>query len=253
MAVSSRAAAAATAVRCRRAQRPEPGRRRVAVGRDRLVGQPALDLRGQLGRRGVAVLGPPGHRLEADRLQRRGAAGQARPRRGRLLLAGLADRLVGRRVAERGPAGEDLVEDRPEAVDVGARADHVGPPLGLLRGHVARRAQDLARQGRSRSPASARRPRRPRPVRPRAGRPPWPGPSRGRSTSPKSPRMTFCPFRSRWITPRRVGVGRPRCRPRRRRRAARQLQRPGRAGLGGRGGGRGSPSVRVRPRTNRMV
>ena len=51
-----------------------------------------------------------------------------------------------RRPLERRPAGEGLVEDRPEGVDVGRRADRVA--LGLLGGHVAGCPHHLAADGR---------------------------------------------------------------------------------------------------------
>ena len=44
--------------------------------------------------------------------------------------------------AERRAAGQQLVQDRPERVDVGRRADRGGVPGRLLRGHVARGAED---------------------------------------------------------------------------------------------------------------
>ncbi len=52
---------------------------RFVPGRHRLVGQPALHIRGQLERRRITVRRPRGHRLQADRRQARGAAGPIRP------------------------------------------------------------------------------------------------------------------------------------------------------------------------------
>ena len=51
---------------------------------------------------------------------------------------------VSRTVAPRngGPAGQQLVQDRAQGVDVGERPDLLGLALGLLGGHVAGRAQD---------------------------------------------------------------------------------------------------------------
>ena len=53
-------------VRCRAAHRPTRSGQGFAPGRDRLVGQPPLDVLGQRPGRGVAVLGPERHGLEAD-------------------------------------------------------------------------------------------------------------------------------------------------------------------------------------------
>ena len=49
---------------------------------------------------------------------------------------------IGAAGLERRPAGEQFVEDRPERVDVGGRADLLGLAAGLLGGHVRRRAED---------------------------------------------------------------------------------------------------------------
>ena len=83
-------------------------------------------------------------------------------RRHRLGRPDLLERLQHRRRPERRPAGQQLVEDRPQGVDVGRRADLPGLPRGLLGGHVAGRAQDRA------GPRQARRRRRAA----------WPGRSR---------------------------------------------------------------------------
>ena len=57
------------------------------------------------------------------------------------------ERVQRRRGVKRRPAGQTLVEDRPQAVDVGERPDLRGAG-GLLRGHVRGRAQDaVAGQG----------------------------------------------------------------------------------------------------------
>ena len=47
----------------------EPPTPPLRVGRDRFIGEPMLDVLGQVARRGIPVLGPEGHRLQADRLQ----------------------------------------------------------------------------------------------------------------------------------------------------------------------------------------
>ena len=66
-------------------------------------------------------------------------------RRGRLLLQHLQQRVQRRLAAERRPAGQQLVEDRPQAVDVGGGGQRPFRAGGLLGGHVAGRADDGAR------------------------------------------------------------------------------------------------------------
>ena len=56
----------------------------------------------------------------------------------------------GRRALERRAAGEHLVEDRAQGVDVGGGRDVGGRAAGLLGGHVARRAHDVAGAGQAR-------------------------------------------------------------------------------------------------------
>jgi hypothetical protein len=52
---------------------------------------------------------------------------------------------IGESVALKGgPSGEDLVEDRTQAISVGAMVDAVPTPLGLLGAHISRSAQHLA-------------------------------------------------------------------------------------------------------------
>ena len=58
--------------------------------------------------------------------------------------------------AERGPAGQQGVEDRAQAVDVGRRRDRAPPARRLLGGHVGRRAEDGARLAVSSASASTR-------------------------------------------------------------------------------------------------
>ena len=83
-------------------------------------------------------------------------------RRHRLGRLDLLERLQDRRPPERRAAGQQLVQDRPQRVDVGERADLPGLPLGLLRGHVAGRAQD--RLGRVRPDSASRLLARPKSV-----------------------------------------------------------------------------------------
>ena len=93
-------------------------RRRLAIGADRFVGQPPLDVPGQFPRRVVSVLGMQCHRLEHDSLQGRWNAAGSTCRGG-----GKSPRRTCRSTAtissfERRPAGQEAVERRAEAVDV---------------------------------------------------------------------------------------------------------------------------------------
>ena len=140
------AAAVVDSVRCLRAHRQRAGPRRVSPGRHRLVGQPVLDVLGQGPRRGVAVLGPQRHRLQADRLQRRGdpaadlarAAG-TRPARPR---CSSSRRRRARRTAAGRSAGSRA---SPPGCTRRWPAPALEPAGGLLRAHVRRRAQRRAR------------------------------------------------------------------------------------------------------------
>ena len=69
-----------------------------------------------------------------------------------LLLQDLHERVEWRFRAERRPAGQQLVEQRPQAVDVAGRPQLLGLAGGLLGRHVAGRAEDGpgARLGRNR-------------------------------------------------------------------------------------------------------
>ena len=149
-------AAAGTSSQARSAGADPPRRDRPAV-------EPGAQVVGQRLGRGVPpprVLlqalqadRPPGRAAPAALSLRGGSGGRS---------ATCVERLDHAVAAERGPAGQQGVEDRAQAVDVGRRRDRPAPARRLLGGHVGRRAQDGARL------ASAR--RRPRPA--------WPGRSR---------------------------------------------------------------------------
>jgi hypothetical protein len=170
-------------------QLAEPVGRAGRAGRDRLVAEPALEIDGEPDRRGVAALALGRHRAQDDGVEvaaqlarerprvapaprrplvarrlargvpshaaRHGARRRHAPRRRRHVdQAGgeareeAADPHRGR-VARQG-AGEELVEEHAQGVDVGARVD-VGAPrgghgaVGLLGAHVGRRADDHPR------------------------------------------------------------------------------------------------------------
>ena len=114
---------------------------------DRLTRAEPAEVLGQVLGRGVA---PAGRFLEALQTDRLGGPRQSRlepRRRDRVAVTDLHERLHGRRRPERRPAGQELVEDGPQSVDVGRRADQPRVSLGLLRGHVAGRAEDRVGPG----------------------------------------------------------------------------------------------------------
>ncbi len=118
---------------------PEASERSGASGVDPVTTEESFEVGGQVGGRGIPVLGPLFEALQADALQVHGGLWADPPRRGRLLLDELSEGLVDRRGAERGPAGQELIQDRTETIDVGRRADPAAD--GLLGCHVGRRAQ----------------------------------------------------------------------------------------------------------------
>ena len=112
-------------------------------GTDRSVREVAIQIvRHRLGA-GIATTGLLGQASQADRLQvARDLAFEAR-RRHRLLVDDLQDGLHRRRPLERRPAGEHLVKDRAERIDVGRRSDLLRVPSRLFGRDVAGRAEDL--------------------------------------------------------------------------------------------------------------
>jgi hypothetical protein len=106
---------------------------RVAVGGDRLVGRPPLQLVGQRPARRVAVLRLQGHRPEADRLEGPLQRRLDLPGRGELAPLDLAEDLADVVPLEGGPAGQQAVECRTQDEShgvirptVGIRAEAVG-------------------------------------------------------------------------------------------------------------------------------
>ena len=92
--------------------------------------------------RGITVLGHLLEALQADGLELSGNVGDELVRGHRITLENLDDGLHHARGAERRPAAQELVEDGPQAVHVGRGPDRLAVARGLLRGHVAGRAQD---------------------------------------------------------------------------------------------------------------
>ena len=184
----------------------------------------------------------------------RGSARHQPRRRHRLGRLDLLERLQDRRPPERRAADQELVQDRPQGVDVGERADLLGLALGLLRGHVAGRAQDrLGRRqarlgvqdswpGRSRRPWACRRRRSGCwTASGRGGRSPAGAPRRRRGPAPRPASPPAAPARG---CRRAAGPG---CRPRRIPARGRAGRRPRRCGGSGRCWGAGAWR-RPRPR-----
>jgi len=112
------------------------------AGQDRLAVEEPPQLVGEHLGRGVPFRRVLLQAPQADRLQVAGAVGRQPARRGRWVVGHLPQRVQLRHAAERGPAGEQLVEDRAERVHVGRRPDLGHPAAGLLGGHVRRRPED---------------------------------------------------------------------------------------------------------------
>ena len=208
----------------RLAPAPPPGAFRAADGPrpDRLAGPEPPQVLGQGVGAGVAPRRLLLQAFQADRLQ---VARQPRlqpRRRDRLGRLDLLERLQRRRRPERRPAGQQLVEDRPQGVDVGRRADRRGPALRPAPGPCswACPGRDPSASGPTRRPATW--PGRSRRSwacrRRRAGR--WPASGRGGRSPAGAPRGWRGPA-SRPAGPRRGPArgcrrgGRPGCRRRR--------------------------------------
>ena len=118
----------------------------LAIRRDRLVGQPVLEVLGQGARRGVPVLRLRRDRLAADRLQgtQAGDSREGCPERRDRAALGLRRDVCVARVGERRMAGQQGIKRRPQAVKVTGRADLVPPALRLFRTRVLGRAQRRA-------------------------------------------------------------------------------------------------------------
>src|SRR5262245_5907640 len=111
---------------------------------------------GQSLRGPVAALGIFLQALEADRLQIARHLGLKTPYRHRFLFEHLVERLERGGSAERRTAGQQLIEDGAEGVDVGRGTDGTALPGRLFGGHVAGRAHDVAGPRLARSTAKPR-------------------------------------------------------------------------------------------------
>ena len=151
--------AAPAAAPCSVPARPprQPLARRLAVGQDRLVGQPVLYFGCQSTHRRVAVGRRRRHRLQTDRLEGARILGLtvrgAESSRRRCLrrpspVPGVSPRGC-RGCPPRWMACPSVtrIEDRAEGIDVTGWAEHLELAGRLLRGHVTDRAVDRAAPG----------------------------------------------------------------------------------------------------------
>ena len=136
------------AATCRRTPRPSFASQFGIPGG--LVAEPAPEVVRQRLRRGIAARGRLLEALQADGLQPGRDPGTMTRRGDRLGGADQGHRQELRRAHEGGAAGQHLVEDGPEGVHVRRPAGVRGAALRLLRGHVARGAEDRLRIGQGR-------------------------------------------------------------------------------------------------------
>jgi hypothetical protein len=111
---------------------------------DRLVGDPALDVGGKGGGGQVTVLGAKRHRLQADRFQGRRDGLVAGSGWREFGFLDLFEEIDDRHLAERGLAGQQRVEGRAQAEDVGAGAELLQFTGGLLGAHERGRSHHRA-------------------------------------------------------------------------------------------------------------
>ena len=123
---------------------PEPARHLLDpalwVRRRRLVRQPVLDVLGQCADRAVAVCRPVGHRLQANRLERRRNRPIEAPRRRKIARSHLRNRIRQLLFMKWRLPRYQLVKSCPQAVDVARWSQLVDQSPRLLRAHVRRSA-----------------------------------------------------------------------------------------------------------------
>jgi len=118
----------------------EPDMPGLAVGGDRLVGDPAVEVVGQVEGAGVSVRRVEGHGLATDGVEGTGHRAVDLSRRGVVAPPDVLEDFADGLARKRGSAGQDRVEGRPQAVDVAGRAELLPIVFGLLRAHVGRSA-----------------------------------------------------------------------------------------------------------------
>ena len=135
-------------------------RRWLAIGEDRLIGQPSLDFPGKFPGRVVPVSRVERHGLQDNGLQGRRHAGLDLPRRWKVAPLDPPENDDDLGIVEGRPAGQEAVERGAEAVDVAERPDRLQAALGLFRAHIGRSPDDRTRLGLA-AAGGARRPERP--------------------------------------------------------------------------------------------
>ena len=106
-----------------------------------IAGKEPAQLFGELSGRGIAAAGVFFQAFQTNRFQIARHAGTQTAGTGWLGRANLLESLKRRLRLERGPAGEEFVQDRAERVDIGGGPDVANPSGGLFRRHVAGRTQ----------------------------------------------------------------------------------------------------------------
>ncbi len=126
---------------------PRPCRQRLRAGRDGLAGDEALNIVREVVRGCVAVFLAMCHRLRADGAESPGHFRIESRGRDRWLVLRHLDHFKGGLRRARALAGQDLVEGRPQKIDVAPLIDQGGQAGGALRRHVRGRSQDRPRLG----------------------------------------------------------------------------------------------------------
>ena len=129
--------------------RPPPGLadHGLAPGCHPLIGHPPFDVLGQRPGRRVAICFLQRHGLETDSFQGLIQRGIDLSWPDELAMLNLAEQLSDIVTNKWRFAGQQAIERRAQAVDIGPRPQMVQPSLGLLGAHVSRRPHCRARQG----------------------------------------------------------------------------------------------------------
>src|SRR5262245_41447104 len=126
---------------------PHPTKRRIgprfAIGDDRLLGQPALDIGSQFERRTVAPAGVVSHRLFTDSSQAVRYLRIGVPGRNQTSFSDSLQNVAALQAARRLPR-ENRVENCAEAIDIAQRSYYCRLARRLLRTHISGRADDFA-------------------------------------------------------------------------------------------------------------
>ena len=116
-------------------------------GHDRPPINEARQIVGQLLRRRVTVSRDLAKGLQDDRFQLRRDRTVKRTRRARIVVGDLTDECVAVSFIKRRPEGQELVDRRPERINIATVIDDPAPGQKLLRTGVADRAEKLTADG----------------------------------------------------------------------------------------------------------